>query len=107
MLSLLRDALQHLPYRAIAGVLHQYCLSAAPFLLVGSYLDEGTAKNEDIVIGDAFTINVLLPPFSFPRPVEVLREAVPAQARKYLLLYRLDVLCADQSMNIFLEKYFS
>ena len=38
-LILSRDALQHLPYKSIAGAVNTYCSSTATFLLVGSYLD--------------------------------------------------------------------
>lgn len=100
-----RDALQHLSYPKIAGVFQQYCATESTFLLLGSYLDKETGKNENIHIGDAFCINVRLPPFSFPKPVEVIREAIPAESRKYLLLYKLETLCSDPNLLAFISTY--
>ena len=100
-----RDALQHLSYHTIAGVFQQYCASESTYLLLGSYLDAETGKNIDISIGDAFCINVRLPPFSFPKPVEVIREAISVESRKYLLLYRIDTLCADPNLLKFIKTY--
>ena len=102
-----RDALQHLSYAKIADVFHQYCLTECSYVLLGSYLDPDTGKNEDIAVGDTFCINVRLPPFLFPKPLEIIREAIPTESRKYLLLYKLDQLCGDHNLLNFIEKYAS
>lgn len=71
-LLLSRDALQHLSYAAIAGVLQNYCLSGAAYLLVGSYILEqpgGQSKNKDIAVGETFSIDLLRAPFNFRDPL--------------------------------------
>lgn len=110
-LILSRDALQHLSYKAIAGALRAYCTTASTYLLVGSYL--ASEKNSLIAVGETFAINVLLPPFSLPRPVEVFTEnvcytdSVPhtAQPVKSLLLYHLPTLCSNTALTTFIATY--
>jgi len=108
-LILSRDALQHLSYPAIAGVLRAYCATNTRYLLVGSYL--GSDSNRLINVGETFAINVLLPPFNFPQPIEVFSENVcytdttppVAQPLKSLLLYNLPHLCSQPELKAFLE----
>ena len=106
-LLLSRDALQHLSYKAIARALRSYCSSGAKFILVGSYLHPG--NNRLIADGGTFPINLLLPPFSFPAPLEVFTENLcyadapmpVAHPQKSLLFYRLADLCAAASTKSF------
>ena len=108
-LILSRDALQHLSYPAIAGVLRAYCATNSRYLLVGSYL--GSDSNRLINVGETFSINVLLPPFSFPQPIEVFNENVcytettppVAQPLKSLLLYNLPHLCTQPEFKAYME----
>jgi hypothetical protein len=70
-------------------------LAATPglrFLLVGSYLAAGAASNSDITTGGYYPINLLAPPFSFPRPLDTFSETVTPHERtpaeyKSLLLF--------------------
>jgi hypothetical protein len=108
-----RDALQHLPYRGIAGAFNTYCASESTYLLVGSYIDT-TNKNKDIgTPGGCFDINLLSEPFSFPKPFQVFAEkGLPQQLRaaelyprKYLLLYHLSTLCQSAEVKTFIANY--
>ena len=110
-LILSRDALQHLNYKNIAGAWRSYCTSAARFILVGSYLHPGS--NKLISTGETFPINLLLPPFSLPRPLEIFTENVCytdtpmpiANPVKSLLLYRLREVCESDSLKSFLVAH--
>jgi hypothetical protein len=111
-LLLSRDALQHLSYKAIARALRTYCSSGAKFILVGSYLHPG--NNQLIAEGGTFPINLLLPPFSFPAPLEVFTENlcyreppgdVGPYTQKSLLFYRLADLCAAASLKSFIAVH--
>jgi 23S rRNA G2445 N2-methylase RlmL len=93
-LLLSRDALQHLPYQLIARVFRSYCATRSRFLLIGSYLSAAQAtsldnRNQDILVGETFHINVLQAPFSFPRPVEIFTEPI---------------ICAEDTHTITTEK---
>jgi hypothetical protein len=109
-----RDALQHLPYRGIAGAFKAYCESKSSYLLVTSYLDEGIYKNEDIAsAGGTFTINLRSPPFSFEDPLDIYTEKgknLPGTQgdiypRKSLLVYKLNSLCKSSGLLAFVSKY--
>jgi hypothetical protein len=109
-----RDALQHLPYKGIAGALKAYCESKSSYLLVGSYLDEGVYGNKDILTaGGCFTINLKAPPFSFPDPLDTFTEKgknLPGtppdiHPRKSLLVYTLNSLCKSSELLAFVSKY--
>jgi hypothetical protein len=108
-----RDALQHLPYRSIAGAFSTYCASTSTYLLVGSYLD-ATDKNKDILTpGGCFDINLLAAPFSFPKPLQAIPEkgmpqhlrAADIYPRKYLLFYHLPSLCQATEVKTFIKNY--
>lgn len=107
-----RDALQHLSMKHIAGAMRTYCSSDAKFLLVGSYLDE-LDDNRDIASGGCFKINLRLPPFSFPAPLESFQESVrrkttigsPNLPTKHLLLYELPILCESIEVRNFIATH--
>eukprot|EP01041_Mallomonas_annulata_P008966 gene8966-18554_t len=106
-----RDALQHLPYKDIAGVLSNYCKTDARYLLVGSYLDSSNSNKDlsqlEVSRGECFVINVLEDPFFFPVPLEIFAEkGLNTETNvKYLLLYRLQDVCSAQSTLQFANKY--
>lgn len=112
-LILSRDALQHLPYAAIAGAMATYCASTATYLFVGSYVDDTDKNNDLLTAGGCFSINLLAPPFSFPSPIElyaesgrpILDEKNLPYPRKYLLLYRLSQLCSHPNVTRFISSY--
>lgn len=79
-----RDALQHLPYARIQGILQNIKQSGIRWLLVGSYI-EAHGQNRDISAGDYFPINLLERPFNLkPDPIEVIDEETPD--RKHILM---------------------
>lgn len=81
-----RDALQHLSCPMIVNALHNFVLSGAKYLLVGSY---DADPNKNIQPGDYFDINLRLPPFSLSKPDAVLSEETPGEINKLQLLYRI------------------
>jgi hypothetical protein len=104
-LILSRDALQHLSFADIAGVLRNFCKTDAEYLLVGSYLD--STANVNIPSGSYFSNNMLIEPFHFPPPLESFREDLFRDGQltsdaKYLTLYELRSLCTS---NDFIMTY--
>lgn len=86
---LCRDALQHLPLKAVAAALRNIAAAGPKYALIGSYHTTHT-QNRNVDPGDYFSINLLDAPFSLPEPVEVFDERTP-DARgpaKHLLLFR-------------------
>lgn len=115
-----RDALQHLSYSSIAGVIGKYCRSDAQYLIVGSYLEHG--DNRNIESGGCFNINLLQEPFSFPQPLEAYAEKgkfsvemaaslnaasgmIDPYPTKFMLLYRLDELCRSENVIAFVSSH--
>ena len=100
-----RDALQHLSYDTAAKVLRTYCRSGSKYLLVGSYVENKV--NEYIRDGDDYRINLLLEPFSFPAPLDIIRERVSPTigSSKYFLLYELPALCSSLPFMNFVDEY--
>jgi hypothetical protein len=89
-LLLCRDCLVHLSYTDIAKTIGNIRSSEIEYVLTTTF----TAESEfhDIVTGDWRPINLETPPFSFPRPVELVREQCTEQngafADKALGLWR-------------------
>ena len=97
-----RDALQHLSMDLIKSTLINYCRSNTTYLLVGSYISAKKNKNKNIRVGLAFSINLLLPPFNFPNPLEAFDERT--RDGKHLLFYRLHPdLCESESFVRFVN----
>ena len=71
-LVLCRDCLVHLSYADIARAIDNIRRSDIEYLLTTTFTDE--SRFRDIVTGDWRPINLEAPPFSFPRPVELLVE---------------------------------
>ncbi len=84
-----RDALQHLSCPMIVNALHNFALSGAKYLLVGSY---DAQPNQNIKSGDYFAINLRLPPFSLSNPDAIASENTPGEENKLQLLYRISEL---------------
>ncbi len=92
-LILCRDCLVHLSFRLPLAALRQFKGSGSKYLLTTTY--PGLLEsNKNIVTGDWRPIDLQLPPFAFPDPVELLNEAcpiVPPDFReKSLGLWRID-----------------
>jgi hypothetical protein len=99
-----RDALQHLTYRAIAGVFATFCRSHATYLMVGSYL-ESTINNDIPNIGNYFSINLLAAPFSFGEPMDIIKDYHEGDNPKYILIYHLTSLCSTSALHSFVNTY--
>lgn len=71
-LVLCRDCLVHLSFADIARAIGNLHASGIPWLLTTTF--PGQEVNEDIHTGDWRPINLQLPPFHWPAPVELLNE---------------------------------
>eukprot|EP01036_Dinobryon_divergens_P028241 gene28241-37154_t len=105
-----RDALQHLHYKAIAGAFSAYCKTGATYILVGSY-NESTANVDMKTPGGYFTINLRLPPFSLPDPLDIFVESMVdtesnhGAGRKYQLVYSLATICQAAELKKFIAEH--
>lgn len=83
-----RDTLQHLPYEMIILALENFARSDFKWIFIGSYNTHH--ENRNILMGDCFNINLLDPPFSFPKPCEVFSESTKIyrdEPEKFYLVY--------------------
>ena len=72
-LILCRDCLVHLNYRQAIRALGNFQRSGAMYLLTTTFTDR--EKNVDLVGNDIWrTLNLELPPFNFPRPLQLINE---------------------------------
>ena len=69
---LCRDCLIHLPLRTLLGVLRNFRACGARHLLLTS--DDAAGPYRDIPIGSFRSIDFMRAPFSFPEPLERIRE---------------------------------
>lgn len=83
---LCRDCLVHLSFEQIAAAIANFKSSRSKYLLTTTYT--ATPKNSDILAGECFMVNLELPPFSLPKPQELIVEE-PEDGRS-LGLWRLD-----------------
>ena len=96
-----RDSLQHVPLHAAWQFLANVKASGARYLLVGSYVKQGSeggvSPNRDIVAGEYYPINLLAPPFNLrPAPLEVIDEQSPDG--KHMLLFDVRALEWDDTL---------
>ena len=88
-----RDCFIHLPFRLINEALAGFRRSGARYLLTTTF--GNWPINYDTAIGGARGVDLCAPPFSFPPPLELIREAEPAQpgaAYKCMGLWAMDTL---------------
>jgi hypothetical protein len=78
---LCRDCLIHFSYRHTAAAIKNFKRSGCTYLLTNSY--PKWYSNENIRTGDFRPINVTLPPFNFPRPLELIEEKFQAEGVRY------------------------
>jgi hypothetical protein len=71
-LLLCRDCFVHLSYNDIFLALKNIKKFKITYLLATTF--PGTKENEDIVTGDWRPLNLILPPFSFPEPIQYINE---------------------------------
>jgi hypothetical protein len=74
-LVLCRDCLVHFPYSRIFAALGNIKRSGSGYLLTTTFPEKG--PNEDIPTGAWRPINLQLPPFRFPLPMQVINEGHP------------------------------
>lgn len=90
-LIICRDCLVHLPFKSIVAALKNFHQSNSTYLLATSF--PGLAKNADIQTGGWRQLNLMLPPFNFPEPRNVIDEkrtlSPGDQTVKYLGLWEL------------------
>lgn len=72
-LVLVRDCLMHFSYRSIRQFFHNFIQSNCKYLLAGSHINNGFL-NKDIPTGSWRMIDLLIPPFSFPQPMAILKD---------------------------------
>lgn len=85
-----RDLLQHFSNKHIFQAIDNIKKSKSRYLLTSSQIE--TKKNYNIVTGDFRRLNLLLPPFSFPKPLRVIDEkfTTEEQVDKSLLLWKIN-----------------
>lgn len=88
-LLLCRDLFQHLSLEDIEDAISNIKQSGCKFLLASS--QTGANKNHNIPTGGWRKVNLLKPPFSFPKPLHIIEEECPIKhhADKKLLLWRI------------------
>jgi SAM-dependent methyltransferase len=88
-LVLCRDCLMHLSFTEIRAALQNLCRTGAAHLLLTTF--PGTTRNADIGHGGWWPMNLQLPPFRLPAPLEFWPEDPPdeeaRQLRKSLALW--------------------
>jgi hypothetical protein len=72
-LVLCRDCLIHLPTRLIKQAVNNFRATGSKYLLLSN--DREVVSYHDIAIGSFRPINFRRPPFSFPEPLDVVRES--------------------------------
>ncbi|MCP3903955.1 MAG: class I SAM-dependent methyltransferase [Planctomycetes bacterium] len=80
-LILCRDCLVHFGYEDIRRALRRLRASGATYLLTTVFT--GSTFNKDIPTGGWRQLNLLLPPFSLPKPLEIINEACTEADGKY------------------------
>ncbi len=76
-LLLCRDCLVHLSFADIVRAIDNIRRSEIGYLLTTTFT--GESESRDIVTGDWRPVNLEIPPFSFPRPLELLSEECTEQ----------------------------
>eukprot|EP01098_Paradermamoeba_levis_P000593 TRINITY_DN1062_c0_g1_i1.p1 TRINITY_DN1062_c0_g1~~TRINITY_DN1062_c0_g1_i1.p1 ORF type:complete len:395 (-),score=86.98 TRINITY_DN1062_c0_g1_i1:109-1293(-) len=67
-----RDALQHMPFADAKSAIDNFKSSGSTYLMTNFH--EGSPGNKDVQPGDMNPINVMMPPFNFPPPMEYIHE---------------------------------
>ncbi len=99
-LIICRDCLQHLSQENVKKALKNFKDSGSKYLLVTNY--PWTLENYDIKDGDFSTLNLCQKPFGLPsKPLEKIKETSISGncVDKYLYLYKLDDINADQMFD--------
>lgn len=87
-LILCRDCFIHLTFEQIKKTLKNFKDSKSKYILTNTY---NINSNKDVITGQFRKINLLIPPFNFPEPLEIITEDKNDQ--KYIALWNLEDLC--------------
>lgn len=86
-----RDCMVHLPFEMLADAVKNIKTSGSSLLMATTF--SGVSANRDIELGDFRPINLQIPPFNFPEPLELLdehcTEASGAHADKMMGIWRI------------------
>lgn len=88
-----RDLIFHLPTTHVFRLIDNFIKSKIEYLLITSHADDDI-RNEDTFIGGFRLINILTPPFSFPKPDGKIKDYIEGFPGRYLLLYKRETLQA-------------
>jgi len=85
-----RDLFQHLPTKDISKAITNIKKSYSKYLITSSHLS--TKLNKEIIKGEYRELNLLLPPFSFPKPLKIIDEKFVREGfpMKSLLLWNVE-----------------
>ena len=86
-----RDLFFHLSFEDIRSTLKQFVDSEVEFMLVTNHcqsLNPDLSENIDIKSGSFRLLDLALPPFGFPAPLESIIDSVPPQPPRSMNLYR-------------------
>ncbi len=84
---LCRDCLPHLPFREIVRALHNIKNSGSSYLFTSDY--PNCRENKDIPMGKFRPINLTIPPFDFPPPLEEIDDFDGVNIGKSLGVWRI------------------
>lgn len=87
-LILCRDCFIHLTFEQINEALKNFKNSKSKYILTNTY---DINSNTDVLTGQFRKINLLIPPFNFPKPLEIIVE--DNQDKKLIALWKLEDLC--------------
>jgi hypothetical protein len=85
-----RDCLLHLSFKDISAVLKNFKKSQCQFLITSNYPTVQT--NTDILTGEDRVINLCLPPFNFPAPLQVIDDSGDDSHGRVMGVWRRDQL---------------
>lgn len=96
-LAIVRDVVYHLSYRNIWKVIKNVSKTTSRYLLISSH--SVATENHDIRDGRFRRVNLMIPPFSFPLPLQSFPDThVSDELAEEMLLYRI------QTIKDFLEE---
>jgi len=78
---LCRDCLIHFSYRHITAAIKNFKRTGSTYLLTNSY--PAWTRNENIRTGDFRPLNLTLPPFNFPSPLNHINEKLPEEEAQF------------------------
>jgi len=94
-LILCRDVFPHFSFANIMESIKNIKKSGSKYLLTTSLISK--KKNQDIITGDWRPLNLLAPPFNFPKPIFIINEHCSEKSSpdKSLLLWKIHSIFSD------------